>query len=124
MTRQEPMLALVVDNDRFFRELLQEILSDLGYTVTAAADGLEALEAVMHNPPDIIFLDLVMPKVGGDRVWLGLGQNSIPGRIGRTQTGDRHRLIQDTQPGPSAVKASTAGDRNLPAGVLDDFLLY
>ena len=62
------MLALVVDNDRFFRELLQEILSDLGYAVTAAADGLEALEAVMHSPPDIIFLDLVMPKVGGDRV--------------------------------------------------------
>lgn len=62
------MLALVVDNDRFFRELLQEILSDLGYAVTAAADGLEALEAVAHKPPDIIFLDLVMPKVGGDRV--------------------------------------------------------
>lgn len=37
------MLALVVDNDRFFRDLLQEILGDLGYAVTAAADGLEAL---------------------------------------------------------------------------------
>ena len=62
------MLALVVDNDRFFRDLLQEILGDLGYAVALAADGLEALEAVMQKPPDIIFLDLVMPKVGGDRV--------------------------------------------------------
>ena len=62
------MLALVVDNDRFFRDLLQEILGDLGYAVTAVADGLEALEAVMKKPPDIIFLDLVMPKIGGDRV--------------------------------------------------------
>jgi two-component system sensor histidine kinase ResE len=62
------VLALVVDNDRFFRDLLKEILGDLGYAVTTAADGLEALEAVMQKPPDIIFLDLVMPKIGGDRV--------------------------------------------------------
>ncbi|MFB3820033.1 MAG: ATP-binding protein [Candidatus Methylomirabilales bacterium] len=62
------MLALVVDNDRFFRELLREILADLGYTVHTAADGLEALDAVVHRPPDVVLLDLVMPKVGGDRV--------------------------------------------------------
>lgn len=62
------MLALVVDNDGFFRELLGEILGDLGYAVITAADGLEALESVTRTPPDIIFLDLVMPKVGGDRV--------------------------------------------------------
>lgn len=62
------MLALVVDNDAFFRELLQEILGGLGYTVTTACDGLEALDAVVQRPPDIVFLDLVMPKVGGDRV--------------------------------------------------------
>ncbi len=62
------MSVLVVDNDRFFRELLQEILSDLGYDVATAADGLEALEAVVREPPDLIFLDLVMPKIGGDRV--------------------------------------------------------
>ena len=60
--------ALVVDNDRFYVELLAELLAQGGYEVLKAYDGLEALELAERERPDLIFLDIVMPKVDGDRV--------------------------------------------------------
>lgn len=61
--------ALVVDNDRLCVELLGDILGQAGYQVSKAFDGMEALEALQRDLPDIVFLDLVMPKVDGDRVF-------------------------------------------------------
>ena len=60
--------ALVVDNDRFYVELLGDILSQEGYEVAKAYDGMEALEALDRQLPDLVFLDIVMPKIDGDRV--------------------------------------------------------
>jgi len=61
--------ALVVDNDRLCVELLGDILSQEGYQVRKAFDGMEAMEALQGDLPDIVFLDLVMPKIDGDRVF-------------------------------------------------------
>ncbi|MBP2670181.1 MAG: multi-sensor signal transduction histidine kinase [candidate division NC10 bacterium] len=61
--------ALVVDNDRLCVELLGDILSQEGYEVSKAFDGMEAMEALQTSLPDIVFLDLVMPKIDGDRVF-------------------------------------------------------
>jgi PAS domain S-box-containing protein len=60
--------ALIVDNDKFYVELLGEILTGEGYEVTKAYDGLEALELLDRERPDLVVLDLVMPKIDGDRV--------------------------------------------------------
>ena len=54
--------VLVVDDEEGLRLYLQTALEDAGFTVTTAADGLEALERVQAQPPDAISLDLVMPK--------------------------------------------------------------
>lgn len=67
--------ALVVDNDRFYVELLAELLTQGGYEVLKAYDGLEALELAEQERPDLIFLDIVMPKVDGDRVCQYLKEN-------------------------------------------------
>ena len=61
--------ALVVDNDRLCVELLADILRQEGYRVTTAQDGMEAVECVRQEPPDIVFLDLVMPRIDGDRLF-------------------------------------------------------
>jgi signal transduction histidine kinase len=61
--------ALVVDNDRLCVEMLGDILRREGYTVSKAFDGMEAMEMLQREPPDIVFLDLVMPKIDGDRVF-------------------------------------------------------
>jgi PAS domain S-box-containing protein len=62
------MRILLADNSRFFVEVLSEGLRQRGHEVTAALDGLEALERLHADRPDVCIFDLVMPKMGGDRL--------------------------------------------------------
>jgi putative two-component system response regulator len=57
--------VLVVDDIAANRELLQGHLEDLGYEVREARDGVEALEAVAAEEPDLILLDIDMPRLDG-----------------------------------------------------------
>jgi len=60
-----PRRALVVDDDFFFVEFLGELLEERGYQVTKAYDGKEGLLALEIGPFDILFADLIMPKIDG-----------------------------------------------------------
>src|SRR5690242_13684488 len=59
---------LVVDDDRELRDTLREVLEDLGYSVDAAVDGLDALSHLggASRRPDLILLDLQMPNLDGE----------------------------------------------------------
>jgi len=59
--------ALVVDSDYFFVEFVGELLEKRGYAVTKAYDGKDAISRLHDQPYDILFVDLVMPKVDGRR---------------------------------------------------------
>ena len=61
MTRK----ALVVDSDFFFVEFLAALLEKRGYQVRKAYDGKQGISALEEGPYDIIFAELVMPKVNG-----------------------------------------------------------
>ena len=56
---------LVVDDDQSLRELLKLHLSNAGYDVSTAADGIEAGYAVLKSPPDLIITDVNMPHMDG-----------------------------------------------------------
>lgn len=56
---------LVVDDEPSIREILAIQLSRMGYEVTIAADGEEGLEAYKKDKPDLILLDLMMPRLDG-----------------------------------------------------------
>ena len=56
---------LLVEDDRFLRRACEVGLRQRGYTVESAVDGEEGLRAVAAAPPDLILLDLLMPKVTG-----------------------------------------------------------
>lgn len=56
---------LVVDDEDVTREILQILLEMEGFTVYAAADGLEALDKVAECRPDLMILDLMMPRLDG-----------------------------------------------------------
>jgi two-component system response regulator AdeR len=58
-------LVLVVDDDDSVRELLEFIVKKEGFRVEKAADGEEALNMARTINPDIILLDLMLPKYGG-----------------------------------------------------------
>lgn len=64
----ESPLALVVDDDRNIVSLLSETLLKRGFAVATARDGVEALAAIEQRHPDVILLDLKMPKMDGYEV--------------------------------------------------------
>src|SRR6056297_610863 len=59
---------LVVEDDKFFREMITRKLDKEGYDVYQAVDGEEGLEKIREEKPDLILLDLIMPGVGGFEV--------------------------------------------------------
>ena len=56
---------LIVDDEPFNVDYLQQELEDLGYATVIARNGLEALEMVAAEPPDLILLDVMMPVMDG-----------------------------------------------------------
>lgn len=59
---------LVVDNDQLFLEFMSDLLSKKGYEVVTALDGLSALELLKTYAADIIFIDLIMPRIDGRKL--------------------------------------------------------
>jgi CheY-like chemotaxis protein len=56
---------LIVEDDQFTRELYQEALSDAGYLITAAVNGVEGLEKAKQGGYDLVLLDIMMPDLDG-----------------------------------------------------------
>jgi CheY-like chemotaxis protein len=57
--------ALIADDDALIRAMLGSELRSLGFTVIEAQNGDEALELYAKEHPDVLFLDLLMPKLNG-----------------------------------------------------------
>ena len=56
---------MIVDDDASFVSMLEFILTGEGYAVETATDGFDALEKDLTTLPDIIILDIMMPKIDG-----------------------------------------------------------
>lgn len=81
MNAEGPKRILVVDDEADVRSYLKAALEDSGFEVDTAADGLEAMKAVLRNPPDLISLDLVMPRHSGARFHQDLRKDHILSKI-------------------------------------------
>jgi len=66
--QRETPVILVVDDNRENLELLEAYLEDLDCRTIAAYDGPEALEIVKKDSPDLLLLDIMMPKMSGFEV--------------------------------------------------------
>jgi len=66
--REKTPTVLVVDDNQQNLELLQAYLEDVDCQAVPARDGLEALEIIAKEPPDLILLDVMMPKMSGFEV--------------------------------------------------------
>lgn len=60
--------VLIVEDQRSQREMIAALLKDNGLKVTLANDGVEALEQIEGQCPDLVVLDIVMPRMNGYEV--------------------------------------------------------
>ena len=56
---------LLVDDSADIRHLLGTILKDEGHDVAVASDGVQAIEAIKNGAPDLMILDIMMPRMDG-----------------------------------------------------------
>jgi len=66
VTANSGAVVLVVDDYEDAREIFSTFLQYAGYHVLTAADGLEALDVARRQRPDLILLDLKMPRMDGE----------------------------------------------------------
>jgi two-component system, chemotaxis family, chemotaxis protein CheY len=64
--------CLIVDDSNVIRKVARGILEDLGYDISEAENGKEALAICKSNPPDVIFLDWQLPVMGALEFLRGL----------------------------------------------------
>lgn len=57
--------VLIVDDEEEIREGVSRWLQRAGYQTRSACDGREGLQAIRSDPPDIVLLDVQMPRMGG-----------------------------------------------------------
>jgi OmpR family response regulator RpaB len=79
---------LVVDDEASIRRILETRLSMIGYDVVTAADGEEALDTFRNTDPDLVVLDVMMPKLDGYGVCQELRKESDVPIIMLTALGD------------------------------------
>lgn len=60
--------VLVVDDNRTYLEAISSLLSESGLEVSTAMDGVEAMDIIGHQKPDVVVLDIVMPGMNGYEV--------------------------------------------------------
>lgn len=90
---------LVADDRATSRELIRTVLEGCGYTVYEAADGVEAVELARRAQPDLLILDLQMPRLDGMGVLAELraggGFANIPilALTASAMQGDRERAL-------------------------------
>ena len=86
--------VLVVDDDPKIRELLRLYIARDGHQVAFAADGAEALAAARERPPDLILLDVMLPRIDGLEVCRRLReQTDVPIMLLTARSGDSDKVI-------------------------------
>ncbi len=66
---------LIVDDEKHIQQLLTQVLQEKGYLTLTAYDGIRALELAEQVKPDLILLDIMMPKISGFDVAAALKHN-------------------------------------------------
>lgn len=65
MSTAEAAKIMVIDDSQTIRRTAETLLTKEGFTVVTAQDGFEALSKIADHHPDLIFIDIMMPRLDG-----------------------------------------------------------
>ncbi len=72
---------LIIEDDKFLRELISQKLMKEGYDVCEAIDGEEGIKQVQKENPDLILLDLILPGIDGFEVLSQIKKDPVLAKI-------------------------------------------
>jgi DNA-binding response OmpR family regulator len=88
---------LIVDDEPEIRSLLTDVLSDKGYRIDTAADGVAALTVVVATQPDLVLLDVDMPRLRGGEALVAIRAVSPSTKVimisGKADSGEARRAL-------------------------------
>jgi len=72
---------LIIEDDKFLRELITQKLIKEGYDIIEAVDGEKGIKSVKKEKPDLILLDLILPGIDGFEVLAKIKENPVLSQI-------------------------------------------
>ncbi len=75
-TEQQAAKIMIIDDSKTIRRTAENLLDKAGYQVITASDGFEALAKIVDHQPDLIFMDIMMPRLDGYQTCALIKQNS------------------------------------------------
>ena len=81
MGSEKQVEVLVVDDEATVRNFLSLFLTSNGYAVRKASDGVEAMEAMAQRVPDLVLLDVMMPRLDGHGVLRAMKADPVLSRV-------------------------------------------
>ena len=72
---------LIVEDDKFLRELIAQKLIKEGYNIVEAVDGEKGIKSVKEEKPDLILLDLILPGIDGFEVLAKIKEDPVISQI-------------------------------------------
>ncbi len=99
-TIDDNLIALIVDDSLSARRSLAEFIKDIGYDIRMARDGIEAIESIETQKPDIILVDLEMPRMNGleftSHIRSKVETRDIPVIMITSRSTEKHREMADS----------------------------
>ena len=72
---------LIIEDDKFLRELISQKLEIEGYEISEAVDGEKGIKQVEEEKPDLVLLDLILPGIDGFEVLTKMKEDSALSQI-------------------------------------------
>ena len=109
---------LLVEDDPSIREVTAMGLGSAGFSVTTAADGVDALERFRTEPYDLVLLDIMLPRLDGYEVCRQIRKTSTVPVVMLTARGDTMDVVVGLEAGADAcdVRPPIRPDRCQPVG--------
>lgn len=99
LTQTKPIKVLMAEDEPEVLDIMSRKIAAAGYTVITAGDGEEAWDKIRKESPDVIVLDLIMPRTNGFDVLRRVREHPVPGRWQPVIIVSAKRELEDLQEG-------------------------